>query len=152
MIKLICILILIPYFIWQFKVIKKYGFNFDKLKIDTENKLIIINNRKIKFNDVSFITVMELDQPSNAEHLLTKAAFNYMGEIIFNLKDGTMQKCICNYKGILYKSLTQLQPYIKIDCDIETYKPEGLPNYLTILLLILGTIWIVFSLYHSSNF
>lgn len=148
MIKFICILILIPYIIWQYKVVTKYGFNFDKLKIDTENKLIIINNRKIKFNDVSFITVMELDQPSNAEHLLTKAAFNYMGEIIFNLKDGTMQKCICNYKGIIYKSLAKLQPYIRINCDIEYFRPQGLPIYLVILMLILGTICIVFSLSH----
>ncbi len=148
MIKFICILILIPYIIWQYKVVTKYGFKFDKLNIDIKNNLVTINNRKIKFTDINSIDVIEQEQPSNIERMLTKASYNYMADIVFYLKDGTTQRCVCNYKGIIYKSLAKLQPYIRINCDIEYFRPQGLPIYLVILMLILGTICIVFSLSH----
>ena len=151
MFKIACLVLISLYIIWQYKVITKYAFRFDKFSIDTNNNLIAINGTKIKFSDIDFVTIEELEQSSAIERTLTRSRWNYMADIIFHLKNGTIQKCTFNYKGVLYKNLKQLQQYIKIDDDIEYYKIEGLPNWLVILLLIIGSIWIFVSLYNGIN-
>ena len=151
MFKISCLVLMLLYFIWQYKVMKKYIFKFDKFDIDTENNLITINNTKIKFRDIDFATIEVLKQPSTTERTLTRSKWNYMADIIFHLKNGEIQKCSFNYKGLLYKNLKQLQNYIRIDANIEDYKIVGLPNWLVILLLVIGSIWIVATLYKGIN-
>lgn len=137
-------ILLILFIIWQIKVIMKYAFKYDNLKIDTEHGCLTINNEKIKFVDINYITVEELEQPSMVEKTLTRGGcYAYMSEIIVSLKDGTIKKCIFNHKGRLYKTLERLKPYVRMEIDIDTLKSEGLPNWLAILLIIIGSIWII---------
>ena len=147
---IICITFVILFIIWQYKVITKYAFKFDKLKIDTVNKFLAINGVKIKFIDIDFITVEELEQPSMLERTLTKSAYNYMADMILHLKNGTTKKCTFNFKGGLYKSLKQLQQYIKINTDIECY--NVLPSWLFALIFIIGSILMFLILYYGVRF
>lgn len=127
----------ILFIIWQFKVIMKYSFNYDKVEVDNKNRLITINDEKISFKDINFVTVEELEQPSVAEKTLTRSGFySYMSNMVIYLKDGNIKKCKFNYKGALYKILTKLKPYIKIDADIEQYKPNSLAMLLIFIIVI----------------
>ena len=134
----------IAFIIWQFKVMMKYSFNFDNISIDEKNKCITLNKERIFFKDIEHIEVNESEQPAVYEKLLSKGAVgHYMTEMVFFLKNSTIKTCKFNYKAHLYKTLQKLQPYVLINTDIEEYKQEGLPNWLTILLLITGSIFII---------
>ncbi len=134
----------IAFIIWQFKVMMKYTFNFDNMSIDEKNKLITLNKEKIFFKDIDHIEINELEQPKLYEKLLSKgAAYNYISEINIYLKNGNQKKCTFNYKMHLYKTLKQLQQYITINSDIEIYKQKGLPDWLVLILLILGCVLII---------
>lgn len=134
----------IAFIIWQFKVMMKYTFNFDNMSIDEKNKLITLNKEKIFFKDIDHIEINELEQPKLYEKLLSKgAAYNYISEINIYLKNGNQKKCTFNYKVHLYKTLKQLQQYITINSDIEIYKQKGLPDWLVLILLILGCVLII---------
>lgn len=115
----------------------KYTFKFDNMSIDEKNKLIILNKEKIFFKDIDHIEINELEQPKLYEKLLSKgAAYNYITEIIIFFKNKKIKTCKFNYKSALYNALKKLQPYTVINADIENYKQEGLPNWLSIILLI----------------
>ena len=125
-------------------LILSFSYRQLEFKIDTEHGCLTINNEKIKFVDINYITVEELEQPSMVEKTLTRGGcYAYMLEIIVSLKDGTIQKCIFNHKRRLYKTLERLKPYVRMEIDIDTLKSEGLPNWLAILLIIIGSIWII---------
>ena len=136
-------ILVILFIIWQFKAIMKYAFKYDNLKIDAEHGFLTINNEKIKFVDINYITVEELEQPSMAEKIFTRGGrYAYISDIIIYLKDGVIKKCTLNSKGRLYKTLKMLQPYVKVVANVDSLN-EGLPNWITILLLIIGTVWII---------
>lgn len=136
--------IVIAFIIWQFKVMMKYAFKFDRITIDEKRKYLTLNKEKIFFKDIDHIDINELEQPALYEKALSKGAVgHYMSEIILYLKNGTHKKCIFNYKGILYKTLKRLQPYTIINFDIENYKQESLPDWLSVVLLVAGCILIL---------
>ncbi|MBR1942681.1 hypothetical protein IJ843_02980 [bacterium] len=125
----------------------KYSFNYDNFKIDTKNKFLTINNKQILFKDINYITVRELEQPSISEKLLTKGALcTFNAEALLQMKDGTIEKCKFNYKGILYKFLKTIQPFVKIEEDISCYKQIETSNFLIFLILLIVSIWVIFKL------
>lgn len=126
----------------------KYTFKFDKIIVDEKRQFLTLNKEKIYFKDIDHIDINELEQPALYEKALSKGASgHYMSEIILYLKNSSQKKCTFNYKGILYKTLKQLQPYTIINADIEIYKQEGLPNWLSIILIIAGCVLIFKLLY-----
>lgn len=122
----VCAIIFMVLFIfWQFKMLKKYALKYDKFKINLKQEYLSVNGQEINFKEIDHITVRELEQPSALEKTLSKSAFYaYMAEIVFHLKNGPNIYCTFNYKGTLYRTLKQLEPYVKIDEDIDYYKPK----------------------------
>lgn len=140
-----CAVVFIVLFIfWQFKMLKKYALKYDKFKLNLKQEYLSVNGQEINFKDIDHITVRQLQQPSALEKALSKSAFYaYMAEMVFHLKDGPAVYCTFNYKGALYKTLKQLEPYVKIDEDINYYKPRINWQY---LLLIIAIFVIIFSM------
>ena len=67
-IAIIAVILVIAFIIWQFKVLMKYSFHFDKFKIDAKNKFVKINNKILYFN---YISIEECEQRSILEKGLT---------------------------------------------------------------------------------
>jgi hypothetical protein len=133
---IILIIGVILFIYWQFTVLKKYALKFDSFKIDKTKRCIIVRKEIIKFRDIDYIAVEELEQPSVVEKTLTKSgAYCYMSKLIICMKDGTVKECTFNYKGILYKTLKELKPFVNIDADIEKYKPNAVLGYIIIIIL-----------------
>ena len=61
-----------------------------------------------------------------------------MSEIVFHSKAHEPVSCTFNSKGALYKALKDLQPYIRIDDNIENYKPKI--NWIHILIIVAAII------------
>ena len=134
---IILIIGVILFIYWQFLVLKKYALKFDAFKVDKTKKYILLKKEIIKFRDIEYVAVEELEQPSVTEKVLTKSgAYCYMSKLIIGMKDGSIRECILNYKGTLYKTLKDLQPYVKIDADIEKYKPNTILSYIIMFILI----------------
>lgn len=141
-------ILVILFIIWQFKTIMKYSFKYDNIKIDTEHNFLIINNKKIKFVDINYITVEELEQPSILERTFSRGGhWAYISEITIHLKDSTTKKCTFNTKGRLYNTLKKLEQYVRIEADIDTFKNTGFSYWLTILVLITCLISVFCSLF-----
>ena len=134
--------IVILFILWQFKMLKKYALGYDKFKINTKERYVSVNGERINFDEIDFITVRELEQPSVLEKTLSKSAFYaYIAKIEFHLIGGAMIPCVFNYKGALYNALKQLQPYVQINGDISYFKPR-----IAWRILILMTMGIMFSI------
>lgn len=119
------ILFIVIFIVWQFKMLKKYALSYDNFKIDATAGYVSVNGRRLYFNGIDYITVRELQQPSDMERMLSKSAcYSYMAEIVFHLKGGETVCCTFNYKGALYKALKDLQPHTRIDENIDNYKPH----------------------------
>lgn len=119
----LAVISVIAFIIWQFKLLIKYGFKFDNLKIDSSNSCFKVNKREFKFDDVEYVTVNILEQPSVIERLLSKSAVAvYLTEIVFHMKSREIVTCKFNYKGLLYKSLCQLRPHVRIEENVEQFR------------------------------
>ena len=119
----VAVIFVIMFIVWQFKLIVKYGFKFDNLKIDSVNNSFMVNKREFKFDEVEYVTVNILEQPSVIERLLSKSAvIAYMTEIVFHMKNRVIVTCKFNNKGLLYKSLCQLRPHVRIEETIEQFR------------------------------
>ena len=140
-----CAVVFIVLFIfWQFKMLKKYALKYDKFKLNLKQEYLSVNGQEVKFKDIDRITVRQLQQPCATERLFSKSAYYaYMAEMVFHLKNAPALHCVFNYKGALYKTLKQLEPYVKIDEDINYYKPRISWKY---LLLIIAIFVIVFTI------
>ena len=133
------ILLMIVFIAWQFKMLKKYALSYDKLKIHAGEGYVELNGQRIYFNGIEYITVRELQQPSAMEKAFSKSAFySYMCEIEFHLKMPAPVHCSFTSKGALYGALKQLQPYVRIESNIEDYKPKI--NWWYLLLIIFAII------------
>ncbi len=134
---IIPIVLVTAFICWQLHVCLKY-INQCSIKIDVSNRVIAINKNKFRFREISQITVSDsTEQPNFAEKILSKSAFNVsISTVEFYMKDGSVYTCVCNTSGQVYDILTKLQPYIKVNADIEMYKPKF--NKLLFLCLILG--------------
>ena len=140
----ILIIFTVIFIFWQFKMFKKYVLKYDKFKLNMKEEYLSVNGQEINFKDIDHISVRELEQPSTTERMLSKsAAYVYMSEVTFHLKQGPNIYCTFNYKGALYKTLKKLEPYIKIDDDIEYYKPRI--NWMQIIIVI-AIIVIIFTM------
>ncbi|MBP5286796.1 MAG: hypothetical protein J6Z08_02745 [Elusimicrobiales bacterium] len=133
------IMLMVIFIAWQFKMLKKYALSYDKFKIHPTEGYISVNGQRIYFSGIEYITVKELQQPSAAEQFFSKSAFySYMSEIVFHLKGQAPLYCTFNSKGTLYNALKQLQPYVRIDENIENYKPTI--NWKFLILIIISII------------
>ena len=116
-------LCLIIFFYWQFQMMRKYAFQYDKFKINLPQRKVCINGEEVAFEEIDHISVLELEQPSTTEKAFSKTAYHtYLTKMIFHLKNGTAVSCRFNSKHALYKTLKQLQPFIPVYADIEQYK------------------------------
>ena len=119
----VSVVFVIMFIAWQFKLMVKYGLKFDNLKIDSINSSFMVNKREFKFDEVEYVTVNILEQPSVIERLLSKSAIiAYMTEIVFHMKNRVIVTCKFNNKGLLYKSLCQLRPHVRIEETIEQFR------------------------------
>ena len=59
------------------------------------------------------------------------------------MKDGTIEKCKFNYKGILYKFLKDMQSFVKIEGDINYYKQIETSNFVIFLILLIASFWLI---------
>jgi len=144
-IVIISVIFVVAFIIWQFKVLMKYSFHFDKFTIDTKNKLLKINNKTFYFKDINYISIEECEQPSILEKGLTKSGFyTYISEVLLHMNDGSIEKCKFNYKGTLYKFLKDIQPFVKIEEDITNFKQNDKSNFAILLILILSLLWLIF--------
>ena len=120
----LAVILVVLLFAWQGKVLFKY-LKCDVLKIDTVNRIILVNNQTISFSDIKSVSVEILETPNVAERYFTRYAHNHtMYKIIFFMNNGTQNEYIVNSTGILYKYLSTLNPYVKINADIEEFKPK----------------------------
>lgn len=152
--KLIFVIALLGLFGFQFKtLIKQLKLtNKSKINIDTNRKTISFEDKVLAFSDIKSIEVRELDEQMDFfEQAFTRTAhYHFFAEIIFNLNNGLTEKYQTNSKGQLYKILELLQFYIKINDDIEIYKPQiietpvifGIIVGIIILILALGNSFI----------
>ena len=136
-------LCLIVFFYWQFKMIRKYSFQYDKFKINIPQRNVCINGETVSFKEIDHICVLELEQPSIAEKAFSKTAYHtYLTKMIFHLKNGTAVSCRFNSKGALYKALKRLQPFVAIYENIEQYKISISWRIIVFLaFVILGIMW-----------
>lgn len=133
------IILFVFFIVWQFKMLKKYALSFDKFKIDAEAGYVSINEVRLYFSGIEYASVRELQQPSATERMLSKSAcYSYMSEIVFHSKAHEPVSCTFNSKGALYKALKDLHPYIRIDDNIENYKPKI--NWIHILIIVAAII------------
>lgn len=138
---LLMIIAAIAFIAWQFKMLKKYALKFDRFKIDERNSCFYINKQAIFFKDIEYIDVRVLEQPSDLERALSKSAtYAYMAEMTVHFRDRPSAECVFNSKGALYKALKQLDPFVRINENIENYKPQIMWGR---LLLILAAIIII---------
>lgn len=129
-------------FFWQFKVLKKYAFGYDSFKLKIAERYVVVNGARIDFEEIDYITVKELEQPSDLEKAFSKSAFYaYMTEVTFHLKGGFGVTCRFNSKRVLYRALKQLEPFVQIHGNIEYFKPQirWIP-----LLIIVASIILIF--------
>ena len=139
------VLFIVIFIFWQFKMWKKYNFSYDKFKINVKEEYISVNGKEINLKDIDYVTVKELPQPSAYEKALSKSAYYaYMAQIVFHMKQGPDVPCTFNYKGPLYKTLKQLELFVKIDDDIEYYKPQ-IP-WFNIIIILTAIMIIVFNI------
>ncbi|MBR5609047.1 MAG: hypothetical protein IKW63_02130 [Elusimicrobiaceae bacterium] len=136
-------LCLIVFFYWQFKMIRKYSFQYDKFKINIPQRNVCINGETVSFKEIDHICVLELEQPSTTEKAFSKTAYHtYLTKMIFHLKNGTAVSCRFNSKGALYKALKRLQPFVAIYENIEQYKISIFWRIIVFLaFVILGIMW-----------
>ncbi len=121
----IIILLGIGFIVWQFRLLQKYVLTYDKFQINLQERWVSVNGQTVYFQDIDHVTVKQLRQPALFEKALSKnAAYSYMSEIVFHLKEGPEVHCTFNFKGALYKALKQLEPFVSIQADIESYKPR----------------------------
>ena len=134
------ILILLGVFlVWQFKMFKKYMLEYDRFKLDIPSRYILVNQERIIFEEIDFITVQELEQPSVLEKTFSKSAARaYMARVMFHLKNGYRVDCTFNRKRELYSTLKQLEPFVPVRGNIEDFKPSINWVAVFILLIILG--------------
>ena len=108
-----------------FKVMKKYSLTYDQCQVNIQERCVVVNDKQIHFEDIDYITVIELEQPSWLEKSFSILAWRYyMARVVFYLKRGPAVSCTLNCKEILYPVLTQLKPYVSIKTDIDKYKPS----------------------------
>ncbi len=136
-------LLLIIFLFWQFKILLKYSFQYDKFKINIPQRKVCINGEEVAFEEIDHISVLELEQPSTTEKAFSKTAYHtYLTKMIFHLKNGTAVSCRFNSKGALYKALKQLQPFVAIYENIEQYKTSLYWRLIVfIAFVILGIMW-----------
>ena len=131
--------LLILFLIWQFKMFKKYALSVDRFKLDVPARYIMVNKERIIFEEIDFVTVRELEQPSTLEKVFSRSASSvYMAEVSFHLKSGYELACKFNHKGTLYKALKQLQPFVQINANVADYKPQVGWVAILMVLIILG--------------
>ena len=134
--SVILIVGVILFIVWQFSLLKKYTLRFDRFKINLQEKYVSVNGQNIRFEEIDYITVQPLEQPSLAEKALSRGTVN--------LKQGMPVPCVFNYKAPLYKALTQLKPYVRIDANIEAYsapfKWVPLVIFLVAIIIVLMTV------------
>lgn len=129
------------------KTSKKYIFVRDRFKLDVPNRCVMINKERIFFEEIDFVTVYELEQPSALEKGFMYKAGSYasrnlyMTQIIFRLKDGCEKECTFNKRSSLYKALKQLKPYVPVRAYIEDFKP---PVYWEWIFIVVGILFFVF--------
>lgn len=150
--KLLLIIALLGIFWFQFKTLAKQLklTNTSKINIDTNRKTINFNDKCLAFSNIKSIEVRELDnQMDFLEQAFTRTAhYHFFAEIIFYLNNGLTEKYQTNSKGQLYKILKILQPYIKINADIESYKQQII-DAPTIFGILVGTIIIILAFCNS---
>ena len=136
-------LCLIVFFYWQFKMIRKYSFQYDKFKINIPQRNVCINGETISFKEIDHICVLEMEQPGIAEKAFSKAAYHvYLTKVMFRLKNGNNVSCLFNSKLALYKALKKLQPFVTVYADIEQYKISISWRIIVFLaFVILGIMW-----------
>ena len=143
--SVILIVGVILFIVWQFSLLKKYTLRFDRFKINLQEKYVSVNGQNIRFEEIDYITVQPLEQPSLAEKALSRGTVNhYMAQMTLHLKQGMPVPCVFNYKAPLYKALTQLKPYVCIDANIEAYsapfKWVPLVIFLVAIIIVLMTV------------
>ena len=136
------------------KTSKKYIFGCDRFKLDVPNRCVMIHKEPIFFEEIDFVTVYELEQPSGWERGFMYRAGSYasknlyMTQIIFRLKDGREKECTFNKRSSLYKALKQLKPYVPVRAYIEDFKP---PVYWEWIFIVVGILFFVFLKILSHN-
>ena len=136
MIDIIIWAILIAFFIWQIKMLRKYVLQYDRFKLDVAARQVEVNKERIILDEIAAVTVRELEQPSAWEKALSKsAAYAYMAQLVFQLKSGYEVTCKFNKKGTLYKALKQLSPLVPVNANIEDYKPHT--NWVAVCLVLI---------------
>lgn len=134
---IIAFLLLVLFLVWQFKMLKKYALTFDYFKLNVSERFIVVNGEQIGFDEIACVTVRELEQPSVLEKAFSKSAFyTYMAEVTFHLKSGESVHCTFNTKGVLYKTLKKLEPFVPVNGDIDYFKPHL--HWGALLLLLAG--------------
>ena len=119
---LVLVFLLVLFIFWQFKVLKKYAFTYNKIQLHIPQRYVVIDGQRINFEEIDYVTVHELEQPSSVEKIFSKAATAiYITRMVFHLKAGNCVACVFNHKGLLYKVLKQLQPFVRIEANIESY-------------------------------
>lgn len=121
----ICVLLVILFIFWQFKMLKKYALAYDSFKLNIPGRYVVVKGGIIPFEEIDFVTVRELEQPSMLEKTFSKSAcYAYMAEVVFHLKSGCEVTCTFNNKGVLYKTLKQVAPFVQVNGDIDCFKPQ----------------------------
>lgn len=136
-------LCLIVFLYWQFKMVQKYAFQYDKFKINIPQRKVYINGEEVAFEEIDHLRVLELEQPSTTEKAFSKAAYHtYLTKMIFYLKNGIEVSCRFNSKAALYKALKRLQPFVPIYENIEQYKISISWRIIVLLaFVLLGIMW-----------
>ncbi len=147
MIYLLCIVGVVSCILfigWQWKMLKKYALNYDKLAINHQEQCVTINGQSIPFADIDFVSVRELPQPALLEKALSRGAFYaYMAHVEFHLKNESVVPATCNAKGVLYQTLKRLEKVIPVRANVESYKPSFV-GQLLLWILIVGMLMYVF--------
>lgn len=141
---IIAFLLLVIFLVWQFEMLKKYALAYDSFKLNIPGRCAVVRGEIIPFEEIDFITVKELEQPSTLEKTFSKSAcYAYMAEVVFHLKSGCEVTCTFNNKGVLYKALKQLASIVQVNGDIDYFKPQVRWG---VLLVIVAVIVLVFLL------
>ena len=127
---------------WQFKMLAKYSLHADTLTIQPQDKCIYVQGQQIAFSVIDFVTVREMPQPALLEKALSRPAYYaYMAQINFHLTDGTVVSAQLNSKAVLYHTLKQLEPFVRVSADITSYKPASIWVRLLWIIIIAGIVW-----------
>ena len=149
MFRIILLSILLAVFIfWQFVVLTKYiSYKNTTIKIDIPNKKLILEDATIPFQNIESISVSEVEAPTTAERYFTRYAHNYyISSIDIKLKDYSTTSIQLISKAQVYKILKQLQPHLRIDDNIEYFKPQFAdgPTIFALILIIFYIVYHVF--------